>query len=705
MTKIILSSFLLSSFLFAELPLTLSHLTNPNEELTTWIALFGLGLIAILALFISSEKIRAYKKEIEEANSLKENIQKQHNTILSNMGENIQTIAEENFDAAKKLSQTNNALSQNKDIQLIEDSESKLLSIATNLIEFLRLKSKKIEIRNEKLSLSNLLNDVSGTLKDIIKETPLELHYIIDYKLKENIYADTLNLSKILVNILLYSIDNKADKLTLNISDKSNSLYFTLHTNIKLDASDPDAIFSAEYNEKSSSYESLGLFVAREICQLMGGKLIAENDSEGNLEFIFNINYEKDTKSIDTIKIKNKKILIVDQSNEAALSCKNIFKSLEHHVTIIKIQDYLLNLPNFSQFDIVILDEMLFTKSAITAFKTSDTIVSLSNLFGTSHNKTVQKHTTLSLQKPCTKKQVQNLLEKIYKKNTQEDISSNISNTTKALVYKDTLLDYKDVTLDKFSKFRKINILLVEDNFINQKVFLGILSRSGINIVTANDGQEALNQLSENIKFDIIFMDINMPIMDGYTATKHIREDERYNMLPIVALTALTSKPEIDSMFDTGMNAYLAKPLKKEKLFSVLSLFITDKKDERRKSVRYEERIVKLNGLDIGIGIKNSNSNDFFYKEILSEFQDAYGESDKIFTKLVEDFRYEQLRMLCLDIRGLAASIGAEDMNLLTTEVLKLLLFKKYDILKDFVPLYLKSLHRLNIAINEYTSN
>ena len=62
MTKIILSSFLLSSFLFAELPLTLSHLTNPNEELTTWIALFGLGLIAILALFISSEKIRAYKK-------------------------------------------------------------------------------------------------------------------------------------------------------------------------------------------------------------------------------------------------------------------------------------------------------------------------------------------------------------------------------------------------------------------------------------------------------------------------------------------------------------------------------------------------------------------------------------------------------------------------------------------------------------------
>jgi len=190
--------------------------------------------------------------------------------------------------------------------------------------------------------------------------------------------------------------------------------------------------------------------------------------------------------------------------------------------------------------------------------------------------------------------------------------------------------------------------------------------------------------------------------MDGYTASKHIRSNKNYSTLPIVALSALTSKHEIESMFEAGMNGYLAKPLKKEQLFSALSLFITDKKVERRKSSRYEKDDNKLEGLNIKQGILNSNNSDLFYKEILHEFRDAYNESDIVFNNLVNDFRYEQLRLLCLDVRGLAGSIGAEDMNKLTTEVLKLLVFKKYDILKDFVSLYQNSLQKLNKAIDEY---
>ena len=296
-------------------------------------------------------------------------------------------------------------------------------------------------------------------------------------------------------------------------------------------------------------------------------------------------------------------------------------------------------------------------------------------------------------------------MENLYKTSKVIEPSTNHSIKNNMLIYKKAFIDSQDVTLMKFSKFRATNILVVEDNVINQKVILGILSKSGMNITMADNGQIALETLAQGTKFDLVLMDINMPIMDGYTTTRHIREQEEFNSLPIIALTALTSRLEIESMFESGMNAYLSKPLRKESLFSALSMFITDKKDERRTSIRYEERVVKLNGLNITIGIHNANSNVFFYKEILCEFQDAYGTSDEIFSKLVVDFRYEQLRMLCLDIRGLSASIGTEDMNLLATEVLKLLLFKKYDILKDFVALYTKSLKRLNTSINEYISH
>jgi CheY-like chemotaxis protein len=684
----------------------LNKFAYQSEEFMMWLALFSLAFISILTLFISSEKIRRLKNQIAQENTRNENIQNQHNTILSNMSENIHTIAEENVDVAKKLSKKHDLNSINEEIHLIENSENRLLSIASNLLEFLRLKSKKVEIRNEKLSFSNLFNDVSGTLKEIIKEIPLELHYTLEKNVKEHIYADTLNLSKILVNIILYCVENKANEVFLqvsnsNISSQDKHLYFTFTTNLKKDANNSDSIFNASYNENTGNYDSLGLFVARELCHLMQGKLNAQNDAKGNLEFVFDIEYKEVTQSDAIVKIPSKKVLVVDMSDNAVISCKNIFEKLQHNVTSIKAQDYLYKLPDFSQFDIIVLDEKLFTKSAIAALNSSHTIISVSNLFSSLATNIKHVNTSLSLQKPFTQKRIQELLENIYLQTKQEN-NQNSSNLNKLPVYRDTFADYKDVTLLKFSEFRETNVLLVEDNLINQKVFLGVLSKSKINITLANHGQEVLDILSSNTSFDIIFMDINMPVMDGYTATKHIRENPDYDMIPIVALTALTSRAEIDAVFDAGMNAYLAKPLKKEKLFSAFAMFINNQKGERRKSIRYEERVVNLRGLNVGAGINNSSSNDFFYKEILQEFQDAYKDSDQVFTKLVEDFRYEQLRMLCLDMRGLSASIGAEDMNLLTTEILKLLLFKKYDILKDFVPLYTKSLNRLNSSIEEY---
>ncbi|MCD6433401.1 MAG: response regulator, partial [Sulfurimonas sp.] len=201
-----------------------------------------------------------------------------------------------------------------------------------------------------------------------------------------------------------------------------------------------------------------------------------------------------------------------------------------------------------------------------------------------------------------------------------------------------------------------------------------------------------------------IFMDINMPVMDGYTATIKIRHDSRYNQLPIIALSALTSVSEVDNMFTTGMNGYLAKPLKKEKLFTVFTLFVTKRAENNKVEEREEKTITQLDGLNIKLGISQSSSSEVFYKEILLEFKDAYSHSSDVFEKLVTDFRYEQLRMLCLDLKGLSGAIGAQDMQNLTTEVLQKLLFKKYELIPSFVEKYSKELKKLNKSIDEYTS-
>jgi len=295
-------------------------------------------------------------------------------------------------------------------------------------------------------------------------------------------------------------------------------------------------------------------------------------------------------------------------------------------------------------------------------------------------------------------------MEQLYSERSIENSAlKNIqTDKDKLAVHRRTFEDTPNVNLNKFAEFRGTNVLLVEDNLINQKVLIGVLSKSGMNITTADNGKEALSILNSDKKFDIVFMDINMPIMDGYTTAKKMRSDNRFNQLPIIALSALTSPSEVNKMFSCHMNGYLAKPLKKEKLFTAFTLFIAKKLEDRRVNIREEKNIPSLDGLNIKLGISQSSSNEIFYKEILSEFKDAYSDSSKVFEKLVNDSRYEQLRMLCIDVKGLTGSIGAEDMHQLTMEILQKLLFKKYELIPTFIQRYSEELNRINKSIDEY---
>ncbi len=117
-------------------------------------------------------------------------------------------------------------------------------------------------------------------------------------------------------------------------------------------------------------------------------------------------------------------------------------------------------------------------------------------------------------------------------------------------------------------------VLLVEDNAINQMVAKGMLSKLGCDVVLANHGAEALSRL-EHEAVDLVLMDCNMPIMDGYEATRRIRQGGRNSALPIIALTANALPEERDRCRAAGMNDYLAKPFRREELAALLDQWLT----------------------------------------------------------------------------------------------------------------------------------
>jgi len=691
---LLLTLLLINFNLSADL-LEIDKIETQGDDFTMWLALFGLGLISLFALFLSSEQVKTFKKKYQKEEELADKAHQTQDAIISKMGESIYSIAKDN----------------------IAKSENQLLAITTNLIDFLRIKSKKVVIDNQNLKLSNLLNDVSGTLKTNTKGKGFELIYEIDSNVSKELNSDTLNMSKILVNIFLYCVENSSNKLALHISrtslfSKDDQLSFTISSDLKIDAESGIDIFRSNYNDNTEEYDSLGLFIAKELSKLMKGELIARNDKNNNLEFMFSIPYIQglaepiDDQYSQTKKIKPQNILLIESSDSVAKNIQTVLVALGHDVKVIDKNEYIAYFEYFDIYDIIFLDERLFTNKTVAKLEnTNSKIISTSNLFEIEDEFPNANIADAKISKPLTVWQITNVLNQLLLSihDTSKITKNGIVNAGNMLVHRNSFQNTRNISLNTFSKFQNKKILLVEDNAINQKVFLGILGKSNMQISIANHGKEALKILAQDANYDIIFMDINMPVMDGYTASIKIRENSHYDNIPIIALSALTSSDEIAKMFTSGMNGYMAKPLQKEKLYTVFSIFIEniqqlDENDFKEDSTS----IIELDGLNISLGISKSSSSEIFYKEILTEFKDAYGQTDKTFEKLLKDFRYEQLRILCVDIKGLAGTIGAEKLHLIVTEMLKKLSLKKYDYIPELVQQYTIELKLINTSIDKY---
>ena len=691
----------LLSFLFTSLNLsaeTLAFIDNidtQGDDFTMWVALFGLGLISLFALFLSSEQIKRFQNKQKKAEELAEKANQTQDAIISKMGENIHTIAKDN----------------------LAKSENQLLAITTNLIDFLRIKSKKVVIDHQNFKLPNLLNDVSGTLKANTKGKGFELIYDIDHNISKELDSDTLNISKILVNTLLYCVENNSKQITLHISrtslfEKNDQLSFIISSDLQIDAESDIDIFRSNYNDNTEEYDSLGLFIAKELSKLMKGELIARNDENGNLEFIFSIPYIQglaeplDDQYSHTKKLKAQNILLIESSDASAKNIEIILISLGHDVKVIDKNEYVSYFEYFDIYDIIFLDEKLFTNKTVTHLEnTNSKIISTSNLFELEDEFPNANIADAKISKPLTIWQITNVLNQLFLSihDTSKITKNGVVNAGNTLVHRNSFQNTRNITLNNFVKFQNKRILLVEDNTINQKVFVGILGKSNMQISIANHGKEALKTLVEDSNYDIIFMDINMPVMDGYTASIKIRENSAYDDIPIIALSALTSSDEIAKMFTSGMNGYMAKPLQKEKLYTVFSMFIenvqhSDENEHKDDTIK----VITLDGLNITLGISKSSSSEIFYKEILAEFRDAYGQTDKTFEKLLHDYRYEQLRILCVDIKGLAGTIGAEKLHSIVTDMLNKLSLKKHDYIPELVKQYTIELTLINSSIKKY---
>ena len=699
-----------------------------KDDSNLWYGLFTLAAIGIIFMFVSSEQIKKLKKDHENIKFKHKKLEQKQHEVLSSMGENIHTIARETMTHTSSLAEKVKETPLYKDMEKVMYNENELLDVTGDLIKFLRLKSKKVVIQHEVFNFNNVLNEVAGLLNNTYKQNDTELVFDIDKEVPRFMFADSLHLGQILTNLLEYFIQNsKSQEIKLEVvttSSLKDGLQLCFNIDSELLVEDKEALFDSYYDEASRRYVGLGLFVANELTHLMDGELLVVDRENGFNGLALTIPIEEKNKEKRKYRLPDKglvgkKILIVDKSDYAAHATEKMFAYFRAEVTVLSAEQFIKNIPIFSEYEIVALNDTLFNFKVLESLKKVKDkqnlkLISLDNLF--SSDEVVPNNAIdISLVKPLTQEYVFDTLIELYEKKAKEkevkkeELASGIVPKVADVlpIYREVFKDVKNVTLESFKKFKGAHILIVEDNIINQKVVMSVLGKSEMKLSVANNGEEAVEFVRAHKDVDFIFMDINMPVMDGYRASELIRNDNRFDSIAIVALTALVSEHEIEKMFDSGMNGYLPKPVRIEKLYSALDMFV--KKDEKmhisEMSQEHANPTLVFPGLNIEEGLAHMKQNNAFYKEVLKEFMDAYRNSDALFEKLVKEQRFTQVKMLCFDMKGLTGTIGAKEMHVIINEIHQHLIYKKPELLHSYVSRYKDEFTKLSGSIDKYLNS
>jgi CheY-like chemotaxis protein len=234
-----------------------------------------------------------------------------------------------------------------------------------------------------------------------------------------------------------------------------------------------------------------------------------------------------------------------------------------------------------------------------------------------------------------------------------------------------------DLTTDAFDQLASIKgarILLVEDNDLNQEVGLELLRDAGFNVDLAENGQIALDKI-RTIDYNIVLMDMQMPVMDGLKATQEIRKDARFKDLPVVAMTANSLQRDRDRCIAVGMNDHIAKPIEPEDLWKALLKWVSPlhatPTNENTKSPTTQdiELPFGIEGLDIANGLRRVVGKKPLYLSMLRKFVSGQKSVTEAIRKALDENQWGDAERLAHSLKGGSASIGATDLHQLAVKI------------------------------------
>ena len=617
------------------------------------------------------EKIKKRTKQLELEKIKAEESAKIKTNFLANMSHEIRTPMNAIIGMTHLVLETELNNNQLNYIQKIQKNSKSLLGIINDILDFSKIESGKLILEKIQFDLFELIDNTIELIQINAHEKGLEVFVSYDENIEKLYFGDSLRIGQILLNFLSNAVKfTKNGFIELYISQSKNKkIKFEIHdSGIGLSSKQIDGLFKSFSQADSSTTRNyggtgLGLSIAKQLIELMDGNISVQSELGVGSKFIFEIILDKSENNYAYNSFENRKILIVDDNKSWHRILKNtleMFKIEVHHA--YSGNEVITNIINKElKYDIILMD---WSMPELDGIQTSNQLNLISNgnlelpvpiiMVSSFKQKDIEKQASeaginVFLQKPINPSYLNKILSSIFLDGVDlKEIAG-----TKLTSYK-----------EEVKNLRNSNILLVEDNKINQEIVLGILEHSGINIDIADNGQVAIDMYQKNIsKYELILMDLQMPIMDGYEATKIIRGLNQN--IPIIALTANAMKDDIQKTKKYNMNFHLTKPLDFEIFYKTLLKYIPIK-DLTNKEIELEkENIIIPNfiTIDKNIGLQHLMGNKKLYVQLLISF---YNENINI---KLEEMDNETLKREAHTIKGLSANLGAMQLSEIAKEL------------------------------------